>query len=340
MTYKEIIMNTRNNLHSSISWWPICFYHFTDIHNALGILEKNWIYGRNKAKEAHLMQSDNASKSVIDVTSDYVKEYARLYFRPLTPTQYHNEGFKPQHIREPGINASCPVPIFFCLDAEKILNLEGIEFVECGLAGSYHGRLQHGVEAFSKLNFNKIYHNGPFEKGCDITQYRHSEIVRAGGIPIKGITRKIFCRTLPEKQTFLYMVKNRMPGRYNEISKITEYAPQLPMFYNNGVFIKSIKQNEEDLIVELNDHNMRYYTARAKEDGNDFYFKIVIYWLSDKSSVLDNNSAGRYINYKENDKVIVHLPKGKSNRILVEIYFDDCMMYKNIINLIGQELIE
>ena len=51
------------------------------------------------------MRSDNASQSVISVTMDDAKDYARLYFRPLTPTQFHNEGYKPEHIRKHEVNA-------------------------------------------------------------------------------------------------------------------------------------------------------------------------------------------------------------------------------------------
>ena len=67
------------------------FYHFTNIENALGIIEKGWIFGRHEALENNLMQTENASPSVISVSQNKIKEYARLYFRPRTPTQYHND---------------------------------------------------------------------------------------------------------------------------------------------------------------------------------------------------------------------------------------------------------
>ena len=66
------------------------FYHFTDIRNALNIIEKGWIYARHKASEEDLMVSDNASPAVMSVSSSGIKEYARLYFLPKNPTQYHN----------------------------------------------------------------------------------------------------------------------------------------------------------------------------------------------------------------------------------------------------------
>ena len=85
------------------------FYHFTNIEKALGIIEKGWIFGRHEALENNLMQTENASPSVISVSQNKIKEYARLYFRPRTPTQYHNEGYKPKHIRNKDVNANCPL---------------------------------------------------------------------------------------------------------------------------------------------------------------------------------------------------------------------------------------
>lgn len=55
-------------------------------------------------------------------------------FRLLTPTQYHNEGYKPEEIRDNTINANCPVPVFLCLSANATLSLDGTLFAEKGLA--------------------------------------------------------------------------------------------------------------------------------------------------------------------------------------------------------------
>lgn len=122
------------------------------------------------------MHNDNASSAVIEITDDSAKSLGRLYFRPRTPTQYHNEGYKPESIRSPQINANCPVPVFFLLDSQQILDLPDVRFVEKGL-GHYNAmsNLASGPEAYAQLNFDKIYHDGPFEKGSDITQYRHSD---------------------------------------------------------------------------------------------------------------------------------------------------------------------
>ncbi len=121
MTYREIIEAQRRQLPKSRNWWSMYFYHFTDIRNALNIIEKGWIYARHKANEEDLMVSDNASQEVLSVSSSEIKEYVRLYFRPKTPTQYHNEGYKPEAVRKNDINANCPVP--FNLNRQEVPRL-------------------------------------------------------------------------------------------------------------------------------------------------------------------------------------------------------------------------
>jgi len=100
-------------LGSSRKWWPYYIYHFTNIDNAVQILNNGFIYSRNNALNMGLMESDNASPQVIEQTNDQWADYVRLYFRPRTPTQFNNEGFRPKEDR--ALDSKCPVPIFFFL---------------------------------------------------------------------------------------------------------------------------------------------------------------------------------------------------------------------------------
>lgn len=106
--YSKILNDISKTLPQQHRWWPKFFYHFTDVHNAVSILKTGWLYSRGKAVENHLMATDNASRMVINLTNSGVEQLARLYFRPKTPTQYHNEGYKPTEIRDKNIDACCP----------------------------------------------------------------------------------------------------------------------------------------------------------------------------------------------------------------------------------------
>ena len=135
MDYKDIIADASDKLYGNNKWWPKCFFHFTDVHNAVGILIDGKILSRRDALAHGRMLSDNASNRVISNTDEETLKFARLYFRPRTPTQFHNEGYKPKLVRDQEINASCPVPVFILLDSAKVLELDDVYFVEKGMAG-------------------------------------------------------------------------------------------------------------------------------------------------------------------------------------------------------------
>ena len=92
MTYAEIIQNNCEKVNPS--WWPKFAYHYTDVTNAVSILSSGKLYSRVKAGAKGVMENDNASRQVIDMTETRATSYVRFYFRPLTPTQYHNEGVR------------------------------------------------------------------------------------------------------------------------------------------------------------------------------------------------------------------------------------------------------
>lgn len=157
MDYSEII---RDNCakHSPVSWWPRFAFHYTDVKNAVSILSSGYLYSRVNAARHGVMQNDNASRQVIDMTDNNVTSMVRFYFRPLTPTQYYNEGYKHPALRyDHDENANVPVPIFLLFDLEAVLKIPGVQFSETSQAG--HGSLRYsGEEAFSRLNFDYIYY--------------------------------------------------------------------------------------------------------------------------------------------------------------------------------------
>lgn len=98
----------------NLDWWPRFVYHFTDVQNAVEILRSGYLYSRTEAANRGLMLSDNASPQVIQPTTPAHFDFVRFYFRPRTPTQFQNEGIRPQPQRPLG-GAHCPIPIFFVL---------------------------------------------------------------------------------------------------------------------------------------------------------------------------------------------------------------------------------
>ena len=205
--YKEII--NKNRLENcSVSWWPLFAFHYTDVTNAANILSSGYLYCRTNATKSQIMKNDNASRQVINITNPAVKSFVRLYFRPLTPTQYYNEGFKHPLLRYNGDSeANVPVPIFLLFDLEKILSISNISFSEFSQANS-GSELLKGVESFKNLNFAYIYSNdmNDIEK---TKKYRHAEILCPKELEIEPYIKNILCRTNLERLTLLNMIRDK-----------------------------------------------------------------------------------------------------------------------------------
>lgn len=339
MEYSEIIKKQRLSLPTSIDWWPNYFYHFTNITNALGIIDKEWIYGRQEAVSNNLMASDNASPSVISVSQNEIKEYARLYFRPRTPTQYHNEGYKPKHIRNSDINANCSVPIFFFLDSSTILNMDDVMFSETSCAGLHDLNLLSGNKAFEHLPFEKIYHDRPFsaEDRDDIVKHRHAEVVHLNGFPIKDALKGIVCRSVAEKQTLLYLLQTQNPKAYQKHRQKIRYSPELNLFFNNGIFIKTVEYSDGRIQIALNPSDKRFGKKNSK--GKDIVFSAVVHYIDKNESIINRAIFTGNISYANIELVRLKLNNPSSDTAIVEIRFDDNLMYKNLLNLNTADLL-
>lgn len=144
---------------------PKFAFHYSDVKNAVSILSTSYLYKRTNAQKLGLMQNDNASRQVINMTMTEAAANVRFYFRPLTPTQYHNEGYKHPDLRYDGdAKANMPVPVFFAYDLEKLLCMPGIKFSEFPQS-EYGSQLYDTSSDFEKFHFDKIYSNNMIKIG-------------------------------------------------------------------------------------------------------------------------------------------------------------------------------
>ncbi len=101
------------------SKWNNCVFHFTNIDNAVKIINDKKIKSRKSAS-----QISNSSGILTYHTRKDPEKFARFYFRTETPTQYYNEGlFKSIHddrYRNLGY-PKCPIMIYFKASLQEIL---------------------------------------------------------------------------------------------------------------------------------------------------------------------------------------------------------------------------
>lgn len=229
---------------SSRDWWPRFLYHYTDIQNAVRIVTQKKLLSRSKLEQLGQMAVDNASPEVLKNTRKKVKEFVRLYFRPRTPTQFHNEGIRPVGQRS-ALGAHCPVPIFFLFDSEKFFRTTDCYFSEGNLASSAC-TASNSARVFKALPFDSIYHDGviPPDGRRQVVFHRSAEVIVPDELSLATL-RYIFCRSPAEKETFLYLLPDAERTRW--ASKVVVDS-KLNLFFRSGSFVESVRLTIERAI--------------------------------------------------------------------------------------------
>lgn len=261
MSFLETIK--QNSEKAQVKWWPNFAFHYTDVTNAVSILQSGKLYSRIKAQAAKVMKNDNASRQVIDMTMSQTTSYVRFYFRPLTPTQYYNEGFKHPAIRYDGdLNANIPVPVFFVFHLELLLKDAKVRFSNLSQAG-YGSVLGKGEEDFSKLEFEKIYSNGYVDE--EVRKYRHAELLYPDEYNIDDSLDAILCRNEVERATLLNLLFDLDKMAYFKYKDLIKVCKK-EMFEKNGLFIDEIYFDFNSISFAFSEsYDKRYYENKQLE---------------------------------------------------------------------------
>lgn len=216
-------------------WVPRYVYHFTDVQNAALVLRDGELLSRMEATSRGVMRNDNAAGRVIELTPAAHKQFARLYFRPRTPTQYRSEGILRTDDRYLG--AHCPVPIFFAFDLIETILRDDVRFSDGNMASSrvVHGDSEH---FFRTLPFHLIYHDGPFSAAQrdDIVFHRHAEVLIPRSLAVEPTLRWILCRSYAERETLLYLLGERR-ARWEPLVKVGDQK----LFYGDRFYVDRVE---------------------------------------------------------------------------------------------------
>lgn len=333
MTFSEII--SRNYSVAPVKWWTKFAFHYTDISNALSILQSETLYSRLYAQEEHLMKNDNASYQVIDMTASNAQSYVRFYFRPLTPTRYYNEGYKHPQLRycnDP--NANVPIPIFFAFNLEKLLSDPKVKFSETSQAG--HGSIMKSGEAeFEKLAFDKIYSDGYVDD--EVIKYRHAELLYPNSYPICNSLEAILCRNEFEQSMLLSLLRNaneKLFYKYKSLIKVCREK----MFEKNGLFIQDIRLDGNKISFSFADtyEKQRYTnTMLQKNEINtlDPVKMLFTFEWRNARQTLKKASIESPLDYQKTGGIVFTLPEvDRATCICVEVSsFGDRIGYKEFV---------
>lgn len=306
MTYKQTIDTNREKY--SPNWWPRYAYHFTDVTNVVSILRSGMLFSRAQATQKGVMKNDNASKQVIDMTTARTTYYARFYFRPLTPTQYHNEGFKHRQIRYNGdVNANVPVPVFLVFNLEKLLTTRGVCFSAQSQAG--HGsQIFQGEDAFSQLPFDKIYSDGPCSN--DTRAFRHAEIMCPDYYMIDDSLCMILCRNECEKATLLNLLYSDDRKTYYQYKSFIRVGRD-NTFQRNGLYVDNVIYHQDTIAFEYAcTHEKRKYDSRYVEGVlSPIKATYTFYWLNKQEEIIYSTVFDNMLDYQNPQNIIFRLPQ-------------------------------
>jgi hypothetical protein len=314
---KKFQKNLSANFHGAQNWWIKYLFHFTDISNALSILEHQALLSRNEANRLGLMKNDNANDDVIAKTSHEHQNYARLYFAPSTPTQYNNEGFRPKNSIQ--YNAHCPMPVMFVFHFSRVFMLDGVKFTDGNLAT--HPNIYDNIFDLQKLDFNLIYHRSwfPPEDRNTIINARHSEILIKNQLPLEKNLKLIAVRSEAEKETFLHLLPNHLRVIYQDKIYI---QPRPMIFINDWLYVNKVSIINNILHIEW--HGCRDFSKC--QDSYDLKISIK------NSSTNIQKSLIKEHWYPQSNSMKIRLSEDFwDDFIEVSILIDGILAYKNII---------
>ena len=228
-------------------WWPACLFHCTDIANVVSILRQGEIASRNQITSTGHLPMDIASPEVIEGTDPQWLDYARLYFRPRTPTQYNNEGFRP--VDQRALNSHCPVPVYLVFDALAVLSRTDSCFSD-GNLGSPYANVHCDVSFLKQIPFNLVYHDSwlrPAERD-QIVHHRNAEVLVPQSMGLESL-RFIGCRSYAEYRTLLHLLP---PGTRSRWVDKLGVRHNLQLFNRKWTFVERVETSKENIVFRFN----------------------------------------------------------------------------------------
>ena len=227
-------------------WWPRYLFHCTDLLNVVNILQSGELLSRTQAQLSASLRVDIAAPDIIGRTDAEWHDYVRLYFRPRTPTQYRNEGFRPASELELG--AHCPVPVYLVFGAYAVLARRDSLFSDGNLAAG--AQPKRTIDELSEMPFELIYHEGRFEpqEGRVIVFHRNAEVLIPQRLGLSNV-RHVLCRSQAEYETLRNLLA---PRAWDMWAAKVGVVPRLNLFHSRWSFVEQVELADERVLFRFN----------------------------------------------------------------------------------------
>jgi ssDNA thymidine ADP-ribosyltransferase, DarT len=293
--------------------WPRHLFHHAPLENAIQILTDGHVRSRNDPQNGR--SKDVAGAGVISNITD-THDWARLYFRPRTPTQYYIEGIRKQNECQYGSDAHAPVLVMFVLDAKKVLMHDGVHFSDRNMQ---RGDRQYGCteEFFSCIPFEKVYHEGGLGGDNTIIAHRCAEVFSRTPLPLDSLLRGIWFRSEPERDTLLY----KMGATSKKWASACHVSEELKVFDKNFTFVKDISLTSEGVVFELN----------SRSDLATVDVKINVFAVNNVQKI--NFHHGSHPTVGDHGKRWIYRYPIAEGSYLVRVHLESQLAYENVISL-------
>lgn len=226
--------------------WPKYLFHHASLTNATGILQTGNLLSREDA--ATQTHDDVAPLEVIARRSDAHK-FARLYFRPRTPTQYQVEGIRKATECYLGNTSNhIPVAYMFLFSSESVLTLEGTHFSN-GNMQSPNTKYEGTDEFFNSILFGNVFHEGSFQQSekDTVLKARCAEVLTDSPLRLDQHLKFVLCRSEAERHTLL----NSYPDASTELKSKIRTVTEVGIFQSHYSYIKGVDLTAASCLIQL-----------------------------------------------------------------------------------------
>lgn len=235
---------TRLRLDARRAWWTEFAFRFDDITAVASILRGGQLLSRSECDGRGITHIDAANQGVI-AQSKHAHDYVRLYFRPLTPTQWHMEGIKAAG-QLSSTGEHCPVPVFLLFDLKNLLTTEGVSVTDGNMARASRYAMGDDMKFLESLPMDLVYHDGTIYPPLDrteVTYRRQAEIVTKDSLGLEHL-KLIVCRTGAEYETLLHLLGK---DAVRWAGKLKSAPPGRALFNRKGFFIEDVRLFEGEV---------------------------------------------------------------------------------------------
>ncbi|MBB3801298.1 hypothetical protein FHR47_001532 [Xanthomonas arboricola] len=238
--------------------WPKFVFRHEEISNAVKIIELGSLLSRAQA----VGYRDVAAVDIVTST-ERAHAFSRLYFRPMSPTQYRIEGIRrPSEIWH---GAHAPVLVMFAFDAVSVLSRAGTQFSN-GNMQSVESNYDSTESFFSEIAFADVYHVGSFtqDQKDRIVRSRCAEVLATSPLPLAGNLRAIICRSPAERAFLLESVGSAAASQWGRFV-VSHTEPGI--FENKWAYVETVDVSGAGVRIKFH----------PRQDASPCQFAVKIY---------------------------------------------------------------